>query len=78
MGRLAVPILIAQAALPSPDALFMRHLGAGMTIGVPAGAAVLELARLNLIRIHQTAGGEILVYRTTRELAAADREAIGA
>jgi segregation and condensation protein A len=44
---------------------------------IAAFLAVLELARLNLIRLHQTAGGEILVYRTTRELAEADREAIG-
>jgi segregation and condensation protein A len=44
---------------------------------IAAFLAVLELARLNLIRVHQTAGGEILVYRTTRELADADREAIG-
>lgn len=40
--------------------------------------AVLELARLNLIRLHQTGSGEVLVYRTTRELAAEEREAIGA
>ncbi|HLX09108.1 MAG TPA: segregation/condensation protein A [Thermoanaerobaculia bacterium] len=40
--------------------------------------AILELARLNLIRVHQTSNGEILVYRTTRELGAEDREAIGA
>ncbi|HVT59829.1 MAG TPA: segregation/condensation protein A [Thermoanaerobaculia bacterium] len=45
---------------------------------IAAFLAVLELARLNLIRLHQTKGGEILVYRTTRELASADREAIGA
>jgi segregation and condensation protein A len=45
---------------------------------IAAFLAVLELARLNLIRVHQTGGGEILVYRTTRELAAAEREAIGA
>lgn len=39
--------------------------------------AVLELARLNLIRVHQTESGDILVYRTTRELADLEREAIG-
>ncbi len=38
--------------------------------------AVLELARLNLVRVHQTAGGEILLYRTTRELAQEELEAI--
>jgi segregation and condensation protein A len=38
--------------------------------------AILELARLNLIRVHQTDAGEILVYRTTRELDAEDHEAL--
>jgi segregation and condensation protein A len=39
--------------------------------------AVLELARLNLVRVHQTEGGDVLLYRTTRELGELDREAIG-
>lgn len=39
--------------------------------------AVLELARLNLVRVHQTDAGDILLYRTTRELDMYDREAIG-
>jgi segregation and condensation protein A len=39
--------------------------------------AVLELARLNLIRVHQTENGDVLLYRTTRELGDLDREAIG-
>lgn len=39
--------------------------------------AVLELARLNLIRVHQTEIGDVLLYRTTRELGDLDREAIG-
>jgi len=39
--------------------------------------AVLELARLNLVRIHQTAAGDVLLYRTTRTLDQQDREAIG-
>ncbi len=38
--------------------------------------AVLELARLNLIRVHQTESGDVLLYRTTRELAQDDRETI--
>lgn len=38
--------------------------------------AVLELARLNLIRVHQTESGDVLLYRTTRELAQEDRETI--
>ena len=38
--------------------------------------AVLELARLHLVRIHQSSSGAILLYRTTRELAPEDLEAI--
>lgn len=38
--------------------------------------AVLELARLNLVRVHQTENGDILLYRTTRDLSSIDREAI--
>lgn len=29
--------------------------------------ALLELARLHLVRIHQTGAGDLLLYRTTRE-----------
>jgi segregation and condensation protein A len=43
---------------------------------IAAFLAVLELARLNLVRVHQTESGDILLYRTTRELTTADREAI--
>jgi segregation and condensation protein A len=43
---------------------------------IAAFLAVLELARLNLIRVHQTGSGEVLIYRTTRELAEAERETI--
>jgi segregation and condensation protein A len=43
---------------------------------IAAFLAVLELARLNLVRVHQTEAGDILIYRTTRELGAEDREAI--
>jgi segregation and condensation protein A len=39
--------------------------------------AVLELARLNLIRVHQTEAGDVLLYRTTRELSDEDWEGIG-
>lgn len=44
---------------------------------IAAFLAVLELARLNLIRVHQTEAGDVLLYRTTRELSNEDREAIG-
>ncbi|HWN41372.1 MAG TPA: segregation/condensation protein A [Thermoanaerobaculia bacterium] len=43
---------------------------------ISAFLAVLELARLNLVRVHQTEAGDILLYRTTRELTHDDREAI--
>ena len=35
---------------------------------VAAFLAVLELARLNLVQLHQTEGGDILLHRTTREI----------
>jgi segregation and condensation protein A len=44
---------------------------------IAAFLAVLELARLNLVRIHQTESGDILLYRTTRELGMHELEAIG-
>lgn len=44
---------------------------------IAAFLAVLEMARLNLVRLHQTGEGEILLYRTTRELAVEELEAIG-
>ena len=43
MGRLAAPILVAQAASPSLGVLLMIHLGADMTIAVLAGAAVFNI-----------------------------------
>jgi segregation and condensation protein A len=43
---------------------------------ISAFLAVLELARLNLVRLHQTEGGDILLYRTTKELLEHELEAI--
>ena len=43
---------------------------------ISAFLAVLELARLSLVRLHQAASGEIVLYRTTRELDAVELEAI--
>ncbi|MEM7356118.1 MAG: segregation/condensation protein A [Acidobacteriota bacterium] len=43
---------------------------------IAAFLAVLEMARLHLIRVHQTAKGSILLYRTTRELDLSELEAI--
>lgn len=44
---------------------------------IAAFLAVLELARLALVRLHQTASGEIVLYRTTRELEEEELERIG-
>jgi segregation and condensation protein A len=38
--------------------------------------AVLELARLHLVRLHQTEDGEVILYRTTREPTAEELEGI--
>ncbi len=38
--------------------------------------AVLEMARMLLVRIHQTSDGSVVLYRTTRELQATELEAI--
>lgn len=43
---------------------------------IAAFLAVLEMARLNLVRVHQTESGEILLFRTTRELQVHELEAI--
>jgi len=43
---------------------------------ISAFLAVLELARLSLVRVHQSASGEISLFRTTRELGAEELEAI--
>ncbi len=45
---------------------------------ISAFLAVLELARLRLVRIHQTEEGAIVLYRTTRDLAAEDLESVEA
>lgn len=44
---------------------------------ISAFLAVLELARMNLVRLHQTGDREILLYRTTRDLAAGELEVVG-
>jgi len=43
---------------------------------ISAFLAVLEMARLHLVRIYQSAAGEVLLYRTTRELLQQELEAI--
>jgi MFS family permease len=43
LGRLAMPILIAQAASPSLGTVLIGHFGADVTIAVLAGAAVFNI-----------------------------------
>ncbi len=43
---------------------------------IAAFLGVLEMARLHLVRLHQTADGAVLLYRTTRELEVHELEAI--
>ncbi len=43
---------------------------------IAAFLAVLEMAKLNLVRVHQTEKGEVLLYRTTREIQKDDMELI--
>lgn len=43
---------------------------------IAAFLAILEMARLNLARLHQTEGGEILLYRTTREASSEELETV--
>lgn len=43
---------------------------------IAAFLAVLEMTRLHLVRIHQTGQGELLLYRTTRDLDHEELEAI--
>ncbi len=45
---------------------------------VAAFLAVLELARLNLVRVHQTESGDLVLYRTTRRLTEEELETIQA
>ncbi len=43
---------------------------------VAAFLAVLEAARMHLVRMHQSEGGELVLYRTTRELWSHELEAV--
>lgn len=43
---------------------------------IAAFLAVLEMARMNLVRLHQTESAEILLYRTTRDLGAGELETV--
>ena len=83
-------LLTTGGADPSLDRWLLRGLEAGRPYdllddlkrrscraeAISTFLAVLELARLNLVRLHQTAEGDIVLYRTTRELGEIDLEAI--
>jgi chromatin segregation and condensation protein Rec8/ScpA/Scc1 (kleisin family) len=43
---------------------------------IAAFLAVLELSRLNLVRLHQTADGDVMLFRTTREIDAVEIETV--
>jgi segregation and condensation protein A len=43
---------------------------------IAAFLALLELARLHLVRVHQTGAGDLLLYRTTREAQSEELEAL--
>jgi chromatin segregation and condensation protein Rec8/ScpA/Scc1 (kleisin family) len=45
---------------------------------VAAFLAVLEAARMHLVRLHQGDGGDVVLYRTTRELQTHELEAVQA
>ena len=49
----------------------------GRREAIAAFLAVLEMARMNLIRLHQTENGSVLMYRTTKVVAREDLEALG-
>lgn len=86
------PLLVAAPAYSVRDQIFrlMRSLEAGRPVdllvdlaarenrgeAIAAFLAVLEMARLNLVRLHQGQSGEILLYRTARQLRHEEIEAI--
>lgn len=49
----------------------------GRREAIAAFLAVLEMARMNLVRLHQTESGAILLYRTTKAVADEDLEGVG-
>jgi segregation and condensation protein A len=63
------------AGRPYDLLLDLRHRSC-RSEAIAAFLAVLELARLQLVRIFQTETGDILLYRTTRELQREELEAI--
>lgn len=70
--------LLAVLERSRPFDLFddMRRLS-GRREAIAAFLAVLEMARMNLVRLHQTESGAVLLYRTTKVLAREDLEGVG-
>ena len=76
--RTQIERLLARLEAGHPAALFDELRGLSCRAeAIAMFLAVLELARLNLVRIHQGGeAGEVLLFRTTRELQPEELEAI--
>lgn len=76
--RTQIERLLARLEAGHPSALFDELRGLSCRAeAIAMFLAVLELARLNLVRIHQGGGAaEVLLFRTTRELQPEELEAI--
>jgi segregation and condensation protein A len=75
--RSQVDRLLAALEAGKPfDLLLDLHQRSCRSEAISAFLAVLELARLQLVRIHQTESGDVLLYRTTRQLDSEELEAI--
>jgi segregation and condensation protein A len=71
--------LLARLALDRPTNLLddLASLS-GRREAIAAFLAVLEMARMQLVRLHQTARGAVLLYRTEREVQRGELEAVQA
>lgn len=74
-GQLDRLLSVLDAARPYDLLDDLRHRSCRAE-AIAAFLAVLELARMNLVRVHQTGSGEVLLYRTTREVQSGELEAI--
>lgn len=66
---------VLDAARPF-DFLHDLRARSGRAEAIAAFLALLELARLHLVRVHQTQAGDLLLYRTTREARNEELEAL--
>jgi segregation and condensation protein A len=71
--------MLAELAPERPFDLLADLRGRSCRAEAVAGfLAVLELVRLGLVRLHQTEGGEVLLYRTEREIEQHELEGVEA